>query len=116
MNAIAAARLSKRVLIQSRGSSKDSFGEPLPVWSDLASVWADVQPLAGRELETARRLASEVTHVITVRFMYIFADTNLAASYRALHQGRIFNIHASVDEDGAGVLVNLYASVGLNDG
>lgn len=116
MNAIAAARLSKRVLIQSRGSTKDSFGEPLPVWSDLALVWADVQPLAGRELESALRLSSEVTHLITVRYRAIFSDTREVAGLRVLFGGRILNIHACLDEDGAGVLINLFASEGSNDG
>jgi SPP1 family predicted phage head-tail adaptor len=116
MSPIGAGRLSKRIQIQRRSSTKDSLGEPLLVWSDIASVWADVQPLMGRELESARRLSSEVTQLITVRYRAIFSDTRQVAGYRALHAGRTFDIHACLDEDGAGVLINLFASEGSNDG
>jgi SPP1 family predicted phage head-tail adaptor len=116
MSPIGAGRLSKRIQIQRRSNVKDSLGELLFVWTDIASVWADVQPLTGRELESARRLSSEVTHLITVRYRAIFSDTRQVAGYRALFAGRILNIHACLDEDGSGVLINLFASEGSNDG
>lgn len=116
MSPTGAGRLSKRIQIQSRSSTRDSLGEPTLVWTDIASVWADVQPLTGRELESARRLSSEVTHLITVRYRAIFSDTRVVAGYRTLLEGRIFSIHACLDEDGAGVLINLFASEGTHDG
>lgn len=116
MSSTGAGRLSKRIQIQRRSSTKDSLGEPLLAWIDIAWVWADVQPLTGRELESARRLSSEVTHLITVRYRAIFSDTREVAGLRVLFGARILNIHACLDEDGAGVLINLFASEGLNDG
>jgi hypothetical protein len=38
------------------------------------------------------------------------------AGYRALYKGRIFNIHAALNEDESNVLVTLLASEGLTRG
>jgi len=79
-------------------------------------VWADIQPLSGRELENARRMASEISHQITLRYQTLFTDTRAVATYRARYKGRVFNLHAALNEDEANVLITLLASEGLNDG
>jgi len=38
------------------------------------------------------------------------------AAYRARYKGRVFNLHAALNEDEANVLITLLASEGLNDG
>ncbi len=116
MSSVRAGQLSRRLRIQSRSTVQDSFGQPQLIWTDLATVWADIQPLTGRELESAQRMASEVTHQITVRFQPIFSDTRVVAGYRALYRGRIFNIQACMNEDERNAVVTLLASEGLNDG
>lgn len=116
MTALRAGQLTRRLRIQSRASTQDTFGSPNLVWTDVATVWAEIQPLSGRELESAQRLASEVSHQITVRYQSIFADTKIVAGYRALYKGRIFNIHASMNEDERNTVLTLLASEGLDDG
>jgi SPP1 family predicted phage head-tail adaptor len=116
MTGVRAGQLARRLLIQSRSSSQDTFGGQQLVWTDLITVWADIQPLSGRELESAQRMASEISHQITVRYQPIFADTRVVAGYRALYKGRIFNIHASMNEDEKNAVITLLASEGLDDG
>lgn len=116
MTSVRAGQLSRRLRIQSRSTAQDTFGQAQLIWADVATVWADIQPLTGRELESAQRMASEVSHQITVRFAPIFADTRVVAGYRAVYKGRVFNIHACMNEDERNTVVTLLASEGLNDG
>lgn len=116
MTSVRAGQLSRRVRIQSRSGAQDSFGGPQLTWSDVATVWADIEPLSGRELESAQRTASEITHQITVRYQSIFADTRVVAGYRALYKTRVFNIHACLNDDECNAVITLLACEGLNDG
>jgi SPP1 family predicted phage head-tail adaptor len=108
--------LTSRITIQSRSAVQDSFGAQQLVWTDLITVWAAIEPLTGRELESAQRMASEVSHQITVRFQPIFADTRIVAGYRVICKGRIFNIQACMNEDERNAVITLLASEGLNEG
>jgi SPP1 family predicted phage head-tail adaptor len=108
--------LNRRITLQQRSATQDSFGEPTHGWQDLMTVWAGIEPLSGRELELAQQMSSEVTHRITVRYQSAFTDTRWAASLRALYKNRIFNIQAALNEDEANVRIHLLASEGLNDG
>lgn len=116
MTPIRAGQLTRRIRIQQRSVAQDSFGEPLSQWTDLVTLWAEIQPLSGRELEVAQRISSEVTHQILVRYQSIFADTRTVAAYRAVYKGRIFDIHASLNEDERNIRITLLASEGLNEG
>lgn len=115
MSALRAGQLNRRLRIQSRSTLQDTFGAQQFAWTEIAVIWADIQPLAGRELENAQRIASEVSHQIVVRYQPIFADTRVVAGYRGLYNGRIFNIHASMIEDERNAVVTLLASEGMGD-
>ena len=108
--------MNRRITLQRPSNAQDSFGAVQSIWIDVATVWADIQPLSGRELENARRMASEVSHQITLRYQTLFTDTRTVAAYRARYKGRVFNLHAALNEDEANVLITLLASEGLNDG
>lgn len=116
MTLVRSGELNRRVTLQQRSSAQDSFGEPVASWTDVMTLWAGIQPLSGRELELAQKLASEVTHRITVRYQASLADTRVVAGMRALYKGRVFNIQAVMNEDEANVLIHLMAGEGLNDG
>ncbi len=116
MTTLRAGQLNRRITLQSPVATLDSYGVPTPGWTDVATVWADIQPLTGRELVSADQMASVLTHQLTVRYSSLLTDTRVVAGYRALYKGRIFNIHAAMNEDESNVLVTLLASEGLNDG
>ena len=116
MSSVRAGQLNRRITLQSPSSTQDNYGAPVHDWADVATVWADIQPLSGRELESDQRLASEISHQITVRYQAALADTRVVAGYRARYRGRIFNIHAVLNEDEGNVLIRLLAAEGLIDG
>lgn len=115
MARVIAGRLRHRVQLQRRTVTKNTVGEPQLVWDEIGTVWADIQPLTGRKLESAQRLSSAVSHEIKVRYQAKFADTRMVSTYRGFYQGRVFNIHGSINMDEGQVLVSLIAEEGLSE-
>ena len=116
MSVISAGQLNHRVLIQQPTTVKDALGAPTQVWADVAAVWADIAPISGREARIADRIASEVSHQITVRYQPLFSDPRSGSQMRVLFKGRVFAIHGALNEDEANVAVILLASEGVRDG
>lgn len=56
MSLISAGQMSQRVRIQQPTVAKDALGAPTQTWSDIATVWADIQPISGREARIADRI------------------------------------------------------------
>ena len=113
---VAAGALTRRLTIQARVASQDSFGAQSENWIEVMTVWAAIEPLSGRELMTARSISTELSHQITIRYQPIFANPKTVAGYRGVYRGRIFNIHASMNADESNSRITLLASEGLNDG
>lgn len=59
-------RLDRRVLVQRRVNAVNEYGEPVPAWSDVATVWAEVRELSGTKTfgETP-----EGTSQVTIRYL-----------------------------------------------
>lgn len=62
-----AGKLRHRVTIQSKSATQNSYGEEVITWSTLATVWAAVEPLSGREWLEGRQVTAEVTTRIRIR-------------------------------------------------
>ena len=116
MNPIGAGTLGRRIKIQRPSTVKDSLGAPSRTWIDVATVWADIQPLSGREAVIASRISAELTHQITVRYQSIFDNPQLVAQYRVLYKSRIFNIHSAMNQEERNRVLILIASEGMNNG
>lgn len=63
-----AGTLRHRVVIQEKDPTQDEYGEEVPTWSDVDTVWAAVEPLAGREFLETQRVGAEVTTRIRIRY------------------------------------------------
>lgn len=90
MSLISAGQMSQRVRIQQPTVAKDALGAPTQTWSDIATVWADIQPISGREARIADRIAAVVSHQITVRYRSEFNDPKSVSQMRVLFRDRIF--------------------------
>jgi SPP1 family predicted phage head-tail adaptor len=67
--AMRAGKLRHRVTIQEdQGTTQDSLGQEIEDWQDVATVWAAVEPLQGREFLEAKQLQAEVTTRIRIRY------------------------------------------------
>lgn len=111
-----AGDLRHRVTFQSRSLAADEFGARPLVWLDVATVWADVMPLSGRQLQAAQALNVEISHQILIRYQPQFAGPRAVAAMRIRYGDRIFSIHSSIDPDERHKSIQIMASEGLNDG
>lgn len=62
------SRLNKRVTIKQLTTTVDEYGQPLEEWTDIATVWAGIEPLQGREFFSAMQENAEVTTRIRIRY------------------------------------------------
>lgn len=64
-----AGGLRHRVTIQdSSDPARDTYGAEIDVWADVATVWAVVEPLQGREFFDAQATNAETTTRIRLRY------------------------------------------------
>jgi SPP1 family predicted phage head-tail adaptor len=103
--------LNRRITIQSRASTLDSFGQQVTTWTDLLSCWASLESQSGKELLAAQAINSELTDMVTVLYR-----STVTAAMRVLYQGRVLNIQSVIDPDTAHVALQLMCSEGLNQG
>lgn len=63
-----AGRLRHRVTLKSKSVTRDTFGGEVITWVTAYTVWAAVEPLAGREWLEGRQATAEVTTRIRMRY------------------------------------------------
>ena len=108
---IGAGDLNCRVVLQQRDTSVGGFGQQSTNWTDVATLWARIRPLSGREFLSAAAINSELTHMVTIRYR-----AGVTAVMRLSYGGQIYNI-LSVGDPGPGrVTMELRCSTGLNQG
>ena len=88
-----AGRMDTRVTVQRPETTRDAWGGVVEGWGLVASTWAAVEPLTGRELFAAQATQSETTYRLTTRYM-----AGVTPSCRVLlDDGRVLGITAVID-------------------
>lgn len=111
MTQIGVARLRHRVAIQARDPAQDSFGQQSGAWTTTATVWADVEPVSGREQQAGGAELASVTHMVTMRYR-----SWVTARHRLVYAGRIFDIESVLDVGEAHFWLQIGCTEGLNKG
>lgn len=88
-----AGALRHRVQIQRATISRDAMGGEISTWATVATRWAEVAGLSGREYLAAQAGQATADHVITLRHL-----DGVTPAMRVLHGGRTFDV-VSVLED-----------------
>jgi SPP1 family predicted phage head-tail adaptor len=89
-------RLNTRVTIQRPLRSPGPGGTQIDNgWEDIATVWANVRGLSGREYLMAQQAQSEVSHQVTIRYR-----SDVSPYHRLMVGGRELQIIAALDPDG----------------
>ncbi|BAU27630.1 SPP1 family predicted phage head-tail adaptor [Aneurinibacillus soli] len=87
-------RLRHRVMLQSRTTIRNEEGFEDESWTDVATVWAAVEPLRGREYFAAAAVNAENTVRIRMRYRL-----GITPDMRLLYGMRIFEIQSMIDPD-----------------
>ena len=59
--------MRERVTLQSKSVTRTSLGEEVVTWSDVATVWAEVAPIRGREFFDAAQIQQAVDIRVVIR-------------------------------------------------
>ena len=85
-----AGSLNKRVTIQSPAEVRGAdYADVQRTWTDVASVWASIEPLSARELFQNREVSSELTTRVRMRYL-----SGVSAKQRVLFGARVFEIQS----------------------
>lgn len=103
--------LRHRITFQSRNPGRDKFGQPLEGWQDIATVWASVEPISGREILASQQVQGEITHRIRCRYL-----TGITAAVRILFEARVFDIQVPINPREVGAMLEILAKEGPTDG
>jgi len=92
-----AGKLRHRVTIQSKTVVQDAYGEETITWGTFATVWANVEPLRGREFLEGRQVMAEVSTRITMRY-YAGVKPEMRAVYGSITYDILAVIHVESRE------------------
>lgn len=104
-----AGDLNRRVTIQQRATGQNAYGEPNTGWTDVATVWAAIADVNGREFMAAQATQNAVQTKITIRYR-----PGIVAAMRVVHGSDIYNIEAVLGQDRQALL--LMCSRGVANG
>ena len=86
--------LRHRVTIEKKIVTIDAYGDEVVSWAEVATVWAAVEPLSGREFLEGRRLENEINHRIRIRYR-----EGLTPSMRVVWGPRAFDIESVIERE-----------------
>ena len=87
-----AGQLDQRVTIERLTETVEKYGDSTSEWVTLATVWAAVEPLVGREYMAALQVQASVTTRIRMRYR-----PGVTPADRVTHEGRAYSVESVVD-------------------
>ena len=109
-------RLQQRIELQQRSSTLDDYGQQIPTWATLATVWANINPLGGGEKMRAMVVESKLTHIVTVRYDSRFMPPTTVDAWRIKFGTRLFNIISARNIDEENKYIEFQCNEGSLDG
>lgn len=98
MPAVASGNLRHKVQLQEKQITQDpNTGEMQTTWATVASPWAEIVPMSGREFLAASAEQSEVRGRIVIRYR-----EDVTASMRVVYRGKYYNILAVLPDAESG--------------
>lgn len=96
--------LDQRVIIQEETLTTDAYGGATSAWSTLATVWAAVKPLSGRERSDVAAVEAPALYRFTIRRRSDVLDT-----MRLSWNGQTWNIRFIADPGSRSLYMTLDA-------
>ena len=101
-----AGRLNRRCTLQAPGTTTDEIGQPIPGWTDVATVWGDIRLKSGLEAIKAGAPVSTVQASVRIRYR-----AGINAGMRVVHNLVAYEIKAVLPDVGGREYVDLVAEV-----
>lgn len=110
MKKSAIGKLDQRIELQQRSAAKQANGEEVISWSTVATVWAAVRHVSGRELLARYGIDAEQLVTFTIR-----ARDDLDPTMRVAWGGRHYDI-AGLPPDTREAFMTINCTEGLTNG
>lgn len=94
---IDSGRLRHELVLEECSYVPDSFGGHTEAWTEIASLFAMIEPVSPRSVFGAGQSLETVTHRVTIRWR-----AHAASGMRLRKQGRVFSIVTMHDPDESG--------------
>ncbi|WP_074025201.1 phage head closure protein [Xenorhabdus eapokensis] len=88
-----AGRLRHRILLQNFTQIKLPSGQRMQEWQDVATVWAEVKHISGRELLASGAELPETTVRVWLRYR-----SDVTSAFRMVFRGQIYDIQAVIPD------------------
>lgn len=96
-------KLRHQISLQSPTNAQNDFGEQTQTFTTFATVWGQIEPLAGRELLAAQQISETIDSRITIRYNSI-----LTSKHRALFGARTFEVVSPINPEERNELLQIY--------
>jgi SPP1 family predicted phage head-tail adaptor len=84
-----------RITLQKKFTTKDPEGLPLETWQNIATIWAAIEPLRGREYFQAATVKSQNMTRFTTRYR-----KGITSEMRILYDSKLYDIQSIIDVEG----------------
>ena len=98
--------MNRKCQLQSPSQSVDELGQPIPGWTDVATVWGDIRLKSGLEAIKAGAPVSTVQASVRIRYR-----AGINAGMRVVHNLVAYEIKAVLPDVGGREYVDLVAEV-----
>ncbi|MBD1229127.1 phage head closure protein [Xenorhabdus griffiniae] len=88
-----AGRLRHRITLQNFTQIKLPSGQRRQEWQDVATVWAEVRHISGRELLASGANLSETTVRVWLRYR-----ADVTSAFRMVFRGQVYDIQAVIPD------------------
>lgn len=106
-----AGELRHRVRVQEKVITRDAIGGEMITWKDRGTVWAEVEPLAGRELFAAQQIQPEATMRFGLRYW-----SEIKSEWQVIWQEQTFDVLSVIDVGARRRKLQLLARTGVKGG
>jgi SPP1 family predicted phage head-tail adaptor len=81
-------RRDRKVTVQRMTQGRNQYNEIVPEWTDLATVWAHLKTLSGKEALSSEQVVATGTAVFNIRYR------SLTTQDRVLCEGSVYQIES----------------------
>ena len=105
-----AGRLKKRLILQSKAETRDSYGSTLITWTTEATVWGSLLPLRGQEMFAQQQIKPQTAVRAIIRYY-----SRVDSTWRISHGGKFYDIETVINENKRNRTLTLMCRQGVSE-
>lgn len=111
-----AQKLNRRVTIQQKAGTQDTFGQLVDTWVDVCQLWANVKTITGTGFMTNEHNSGGTEVSRATASFRVRRRAGIVAGMRLVHQGVVYDIRAVLPDLQDNRYMDLGCATGENQG